>query len=44
MAVTRSPFVKKQTLDRPVGYGFDDLGKAIYTFADGTSRLLRPEA
>ena len=43
MAVTRSPFVKKQTLDRPVGYGFDDLGKAIYTFADGTSRLLRPE-
>lgn len=43
MAVTRSPFVKKQTLDRPVGYGFDDLGRAIYTFKDGTSRLLRPQ-
>lgn len=43
MAVTRSPFVKKQTLDRPVGYGFDDMGRAIYTFKDGTSRLLRPQ-
>ena len=36
MAVTRSPFVKKQTLDRPQGYGTDEEGRSIYTYADGT--------
>ena len=41
MAVTRSPFVKKQTLDRPVGYGYNEKGQPIYTFPDGTVRNLR---
>lgn len=40
MAVTRSPFVKKQTTD--YGYGKDDQGNTTYTDANGVTTIVVP--